>query len=146
MIKNLITIVLALASFTLTPVRADVIVQDANNVIIAGRNVGTVVDALLNQPAKRAEIHAALRTCIADLTAAKRQAETTLAETQAFAESLVARAKAAHAKGDLAGLARVITEAATPAAERKRAELEAQKAKLDVQKAALDAQIAELPK
>jgi hypothetical protein len=146
MIKKLILIALALASFTTAPARADVVVQDANNVIIAGRNVGTVVDALLNQPAKRAEIHAALRTCITDLTAAKRQAETTLSETQAFAESLVARAKAAHAKGDAAALAKVIQDAATPAAERKRAALEAEKAKLDAQKAALDAQIAELPK
>ncbi len=144
MIQKLIaTLIVTLA---VAAVRADVVVQDANTVIIAGRNVGTVVDALLNQPAKRAEIHAALRTCIAELNAAKRQAETTLTETQAFAEALVARAKAAQAKGDLAALAKVIEDAATPAAERKRAELEAQKAKLDAQKAALDAQIAELPK
>lgn len=144
MIQKLITIVLALASFTVTPVRADVIVQDVNNVIIAGANVGKVADACANHPAKRADIQAALETYLADSLAAKAAAEKSLADTRAVAADLIKRAKEAADAGNMQAIRAVIAEGQTPAKERKRAELRAEKAKLTEQVTALETQIAEL--
>ena len=128
-----------LAAFAITAARADVIVQDINNVIIAGANVGKVADAFANHPAKRAEIQTALEAYIAKLTSAKLAAETSLASTQAFAESVVSRAKAALSLRDMTALGDIVSEAEKPAKARKRADLISQKA-------ALEAQIAELQK
>lgn len=132
------TIAILLVAFSFTTAHADVVIQDANNVIIAGQNVGNVVDACINIPAKKGEILYALNTYLETQTAERKAAEKLLADTRDFAEKLVARAKAAAAKGDGAELQKIIAEAETPAALRKRVALEKQKAEIE-------AKLAELP-
>lgn len=154
--------ILILVIFTFTSAFADVTIQDTNNVIIAGVNVGKLVDACTNHPQKRAEVQTALETYIAKLLAApetniaellatkaaaeksfantqaeakaaKEAAEKSLADIQAFTADLLKRVRAALEKKDLKQIEELIAEGETPARQRKREALRAEKERIEQQ-------------
>lgn len=131
---KMLLIIITLLPFTLL---GDVVVQDANNVIIAGENVGKVVDACANYPAKRSEIQDALATYFQAQVDRAAAAEKQLADTRSFIAQMVSRAKQAIAKRNLAEISGVVSETEAPEVERKRKALE-------VEKSEIEAKIAEL--
>lgn len=119
---------------------ADITIADPAHVLVDGIDTGHIVDTALNlAPSRRAELVAAVAVWANAQTSAKATAQAELAETQTFAATIIANAKALLATPDettLTKLAALLDQAATPAQQREIARLEAEKAKLEADLAA----------